>query len=57
MNKSDMEEIANFIAKLLVEKKDSKKIKEEVIAFRKNFQEVKYCFQTPNKAYDYIRFY
>ena len=57
MNKSDMDEIANLIAKLLVDKKDPKKIKEEVIAFRKNFQEVKYCFQTPNKAYDYIRFY
>ena len=57
MNKSDMDEIANLIAKLLIDKKDPKKIKEEVITFRKNFQEVKYCFQTPNKAYEYLRFY
>ena len=57
MGKSEMEEIAEFFKKLIVEKKDPKKVKNEVAEFRKEFQEVKYCFQNPNKAYEYIKFY
>jgi len=57
MGKSEMEEIAEFFKKLIVEKKDPKKVKNEVAEFRKDFQEIKYCFQNPNKAYDYIKFY
>ncbi len=57
MGKSEMEDIAEFIKKVLVEKKDPKKVKLEVAEFRKNFQEIKYCFQSVNKAYEYFKFY
>ncbi|HEA70340.1 hypothetical protein LCGC14_0488010 [marine sediment metagenome] len=57
MGKSEMVYIAEFFKRLLINKEDPKKIKVEVADFKKDFQEVKYCFQTPNKAYEYIRFY
>jgi len=57
MGKSEMVDIAEFFKKLLIDKKDPKKIKNEVIEFRKDFQEIKYCFQSPNKAYEYLKFY
>ncbi|MGB5910104.1 MAG: serine hydroxymethyltransferase [Promethearchaeia archaeon] len=57
MGKSEMEDIAEFIKKVLVDKKEPKKIKLEVAEFRKNFQEIKYCFQSANQAYEYFKFY
>ncbi|MFX1488818.1 MAG: serine hydroxymethyltransferase [Promethearchaeota archaeon] len=57
MGKSDMVDIAELFKKLIIEQKDPKKIKTEVAEFRKEFQEIKYCFQTPNKAYEYFKFY
>jgi glycine hydroxymethyltransferase len=57
MGKSEMVDIAEFIKKILIDKADPKKVKQEVIEFKKNFQEIKYCFQTPNKAYEYLKFY
>ncbi len=52
-----MIDIAEFIKKLLVDNMDPKKVKQDVIEFKKDFQEIKYCFQTPNKAYEYLKFY
>jgi glycine hydroxymethyltransferase len=57
MGKSEMEDVAEFIKKILIDKKDPKKIKLEVAEFRKNFQEIKYCFQSANQAYEYVKFY
>jgi len=57
MGKSEMVDIANFFKKLLIDKKDPKKVKNEVAEFRKDFQQVKYCFQSQNKAYEYLKFY
>jgi len=57
MGKSEMQEIAEFMKKIIIDKRDPKKVKQEVIEFRKEFQEVKYCFQNPNKAYEYLKFY
>jgi len=42
---------------LLIEKKDPKIIKNEVVEFKKEFQEIKYCFQSSNKAYEFMKFY
>jgi len=49
--------IAEFFKKVIIDKHDPKKIREEVAEFRKDFNEVKYCFQTPNKAYEYIKLF
>jgi glycine hydroxymethyltransferase len=57
MGPSEMIDIADFFKQLIVDKKDPKKVKEKVAEFRKNFQEVKFCFQNPNKAYEYLKFY
>jgi glycine hydroxymethyltransferase len=57
MGKSEMTDIAELIKKIVIDKKDPKKVKEDVIDFRKGFQEIKYCFDTHNKAYEYLKFY
>ncbi len=57
MGKGEMQEIAEFFKKLIIDKKDPKKIKEEVAEFRKDFQEIKYCFQSSAQAYEYLKFY
>jgi glycine hydroxymethyltransferase len=57
MGKSEMVDIAEFIKKILIDKADPKKVKQEVIEFRKDFQEIKYCFQSPNKAHEYMKFF
>ena len=57
MGKSEMVDIAEFFKKLIIDKKDPKKVKDKVIEFRKDFQEIKYCFQSPSKAYEYLKFY
>jgi len=57
MGKGEMEDIADFFKRIILDKADPNKIKDDVADFRKDFQEVKYCFQTPNKAYEYLKFY
>lgn len=48
MNESDMEVIAGFFKKVIIDKKDPKKIAPEVAEFAQNFQTVKFCFdETP----------
>jgi len=55
--KSEMVDIAEFFKKLIIDKENPKKIKEQVAEFKKDFQEIKYCFQADNKAYEYLKFY
>lgn len=57
MGKSEMVDIAEFFKDLLIDKKDPKKVKQDVLEFRKGFQEIKYCFQSPNKAHEYMKFF
>jgi glycine hydroxymethyltransferase len=55
MKRSHMSEVAEFIKKVIIDKQDPKKVKEDVAAFRKDFQEVHYCFETARNAYEYIK--
>lgn len=57
MGKSEMVDIAEFFKDLLIDKKDPNKVKQDVLEFRKDFQEIKYCFQSPNKAHEYMKFF
>ena len=50
-----MVEVAELIKRIVIDKQDPKKIKAEVIEFRKDFQNVHYCFESAKKAYEYIR--
>jgi glycine hydroxymethyltransferase len=55
MKKGEMAEIAEFIKRIVVGKEDPKKVKQDVTAFRKDFQDVHYCFESTKKAYEYIK--
>jgi hypothetical protein len=55
MKKNDMTEVVEFIKRIVVKKERPEKIREEVIAFGKNFQTVHYCFESANKAYEFIK--
>jgi glycine hydroxymethyltransferase len=46
MKEREMKEIANFIKKVILDKIEPKKVKKEVVNFRKRFQKIKYCFKT-----------
>ena len=55
MKKSDMVEVARFIKRVVVDKEEPKKVKQSVAEFRKNFQNVHYCFESARNAYEYIK--
>ncbi len=45
MKAGEMEKIAEFIKRLIVDKEDSSRVKEDVLRLAKEFQEIKYCFK------------
>ena len=55
MKGSHMSEIAEFIKRIIIDKEDIKKVREDVVAFRKDFQKVHFCFESAKNAYEYIR--
>src|ERR671911_413022 len=54
MKEGEMKEIANFIKRVVVEKRDPGMIAKDVAEFRKQFQQVQYAFDNAVKAYEYI---
>ena len=44
MKADEMERIAEFIKRVIVDKEDSSRVKEDVSKLAKEFQEIKYCF-------------
>jgi glycine hydroxymethyltransferase len=54
MKEPDMMEIAEYIKKILIDGENSKKVKEDVGIFRKDFQHTHYCFENATEAYKYI---
>lgn len=55
MKKSHMNEVAEFIKRVIIDKEDPNKVKQDVSAFRKDFQSVHYCFESAKNAYEYIK--
>lgn len=55
MRESEMKEIAAFIKKIIIDKKDPKKMTPKVKAFRKDYQKVRYCFDNKLGAYEYVK--
>ncbi|MDR2846609.1 MAG: serine hydroxymethyltransferase [Candidatus Methanoplasma sp.] len=53
MKENDMVEVASLIARVVKNKEDPKKVKEDVKAFKKNFTGIKYCFNEGEPAYGY----
>ena len=45
MKADEMERIAEFIKRVIIDKEDSSRVKEDVSKLAKEFQEIKYCFR------------
>ena len=54
MKESDMEEVADFVRRVVLDNEPPRKIAEEVAEFRKGFQVLQYCFEKEPEAYSYI---
>jgi len=51
MTGSHMSEVAEFFKRILIDKEDPLKIKEDVTEFKKSFQTIHYCFNPDSPAY------
>ena len=54
MRESEMDEIAEFIKRVVVDGEDPEKVGEDVAEFRRDYQKVHYAFETLRDAYEYI---
>ncbi len=55
MKEQDMREIAQFIKRVVIDKEDLVKVKNDVVEFKKNYQKVHYCFEDTAEAYKYMK--
>lgn len=55
MKEDEMQEIATFIKKVVIDKQDIAKVLQNVTEFKKNFQKVHYVFDNETSAYQYIQ--
>ena len=55
MKGDEMDQIAEFLKKLIIDKTSIDEIKKEIAEFRNEFQHVQYAFPSKTKAYDYIK--
>jgi len=53
MKEKEMDEIAEFYKRVLLDNEKPEKIKTDVKEFRKDFQELHYCFKEGFRGYDY----
>jgi glycine hydroxymethyltransferase len=53
MKEKEMDKVAEFIARIAVEKEDPEQVKLDVVALKRKFNTVHYCFE-PGEAYDYL---
>ncbi len=55
MREGEMEEIAEFIKRVIVDKEPWKEVSADITEFRKNYQKVHYCFESMTEAYEYVK--
>ena len=55
MKESGMTEVAEFIKRVIMDKEPPDKVKADVMAFRRDYQKVHYCFENATEAYKYIK--
>jgi glycine hydroxymethyltransferase len=55
MKESEMDTIAEFVKRVIIDKEPLEKVREDVTHFRKDYQQVHYCFENSTEAYKYIR--
>ncbi len=54
MKEKDMETIADWISKIILNDAPTEKVKEEVAQFRNDFRQIHYCFESGTQAHEYI---
>jgi glycine hydroxymethyltransferase len=54
MKEREMEEIAEFIKRVVIDGESTQRIAQEVSEFRKDYQKLHYCFDSAAEAYEYI---
>jgi len=57
MKEKEMDEVAEFYERALLKNEDPKKVKADVKEFRKDFQELHYCFKEGFRGYDYPKLF
>jgi glycine hydroxymethyltransferase len=55
MKEKEMAEVAELIKRIVIDKQDPKKVRGDVLEFRKDFQKVHYCFPSAKTAYEYFQ--
>ncbi len=55
MEEKEMETIADFISRIVVEGEDPENVKNEVEEFAEDYSKVHYCFDSETEAYEYIK--
>jgi len=55
MKEPQMRQVAEFIKKVVVDKKDEKKVASEIKRFRSDYQKVRFCFESKMGGYDYVK--
>jgi glycine hydroxymethyltransferase len=55
MKEDEMGDVANFIGRVLLKKEGVHSIQKEILQFRREYQEVHYCFHPGHKGYAYHR--
>jgi glycine hydroxymethyltransferase len=55
MKESEMDEVAEFYKRVLIDNDDTKKVKKDIGEFRKDYQTLHYCFKEGFRGYDYFK--
>ena len=53
MKEGDMQDIAEFMKRIVIDKEDPKRVGMDVAEFKKDFQTIHYCFAEGTRMYDY----
>ncbi|HMF30189.1 MAG TPA: serine hydroxymethyltransferase [Candidatus Lokiarchaeia archaeon] len=54
MRESEMEQVAEFFKRVVIDQQDPDVVKEDLRAFKQDYREVQYCFPSKLKAYEYV---
>lgn len=54
MKEGEMEKIASFFRKLLLDKEEASKVRKDVVEFKKNYRKIHYCFSEGEDPYEFI---
>jgi glycine hydroxymethyltransferase len=54
MQKDEMEEVASFFKRVLIDKEEVGRVREEIAEFKKHYRKIHYCFSGKGDPYEFI---